>query len=643
MASHAAHDHDHDHDHDHGNQHNHGHGHGSIGLSITLAVLAGSLLVLALLIRWLTPERAVIGDLLDGVASLLVGIPVLIRAARSLLAGSLHDVTDQVVAVALIAAWSVGDLTAAAVVPLAMVVGHIIEDRSVLGTKEALAALAALTQGKAQKRTSAGSLIEIAADALVPGDTILIAPGDRVPADGLVLSGHSAVDTSPVTGEAVPREVGAQDAVYAGTINQSGSLEVTVTAVAGATTIGQLTALMAEAESAKPPAARLLDRFASAYLPVVLMLGAITLFLTQSMSAAMAVLIASCPCALAIAAPAVAIAALASAARLGILLKGTAFLERLAGCNTVIFDKTGTLTDGAVTVTTVLPSPGHDAQEVQACASRLAAASRHPISRAITIYGATLSADLAESEPTDVEEIPGQGLRGMVAGVLVLLGNARWLAAEGIVVTVAPMDHHGPVVGVARDGQFLGWILLGDCLRPEARETIAALRQAGITRTLLVTGDRRQEAERVAALVGIDDIRAEVLPEGKLATVREELRAGRVPMVVGDGINDALAIRAGAVGIAIGQRASEVAIASADLVLTRNHLSGLADAVELSRRAQHTVTTNIILAMAWIGLGITASSLGLIGPIMAATLHSAGSACVILNSGLLLRWRPQRA
>jgi Cd2+/Zn2+-exporting ATPase len=439
-------------------------------------------------------------------------------------------------------------------------------------------------------------------------------------------------------------EIGVGDQVFAGTITLNGQLNVEVLRVGGNTTIGKVVDLLHEAERSKPPVTRLLERYAGRYLLLVLLVGAGTLFLTGRVTAMMAVVVASCPCALVLAAPATAIAALAVAGRHGILVKSTAFLEELADVDSLVVDKTGTVTIGQLRLIAAKAAGDGDAatKELIQISGSLGAASSHPVSRAL----ATAVPLAQRIGIDDIHEVGGKGLTGQLhnGGQNVALGRAVFLVELGVTVPMMPA-HEGPIVGCARDGAFLGWLLLADEARPEAREALHDLRSLGLTRQVLLTGDRRAVAEHIAAQLGIDTVDAEVLPEQKFARVRAEVTAGYRPLVVGDGVNDALALKAGAVGVAMGgighdglTRGTDVAIASSDLVLMSSDLRRLPTMIRLSRQCRRTINVNVALGLSWTLLIIIGAVMGWYGALAAALLHNLGTLAVMANAGRLLKF-----
>jgi len=608
----------------------------ALGIRLAAALLAAALLLVAVGFQFLLPERQDIAQLVAGVAAALVAVPALQAAWFSLKYPDLHGITDQLIALALIAAWASGDMITAALLPLVMTIGHVLEERSLLGSQEAIRALSRLTQVKARRIREGGAIEEIASGALRAGDMIEIRPGDAVPADGLVETGVSNLDTASITGESVPIEIQPGKEVLSGSVNLDGLLTVRVTRVGAEATLGRVVALLQDAEAAKPPITRLLERYAEAYMALVLLLAAGAWLVTGSTSAMLAVLVASCPCALVLAAPATSIAAIAVASRHGILVKGAAFLESLATVNAAIFDKTGTITTGQLSIADVRPEPHVDAQRLRALAGALGAASSHPVSRAMANMDMHASLNV-----TDVKEAKGMGVTALVDGQVAALGRAELFDDLNVKASPVPA-HDGPVAGVSQGGRFLGWILLADRIRPEAQQAVQDLQDLGLRRQLLVTGDRQTVAARIAAMIGITDIRAQALPAKKMEYVLDEVKAGYRPLVVGDGINDALALKAGAVGIAMGAQGTDVALASADLVLMSSDLRRLGTSIRLSRRCRRTIYVNVAIGLGWtvviVGVALT-GMLGTAGPVIAALAHNFSTLLVMANAGRLLKFQ----
>ncbi|NUU33570.1 cation-translocating P-type ATPase [Pseudomonas sp. C2B4] len=608
----------------------------SAARQLTLAMLALGLLALGLVWRWLAPEQTGVSQLLLGFASLLVAVPVMRSAWYSLRYPSLHGITDQLIALAMLGAWATGDLLTAALLPIIMIFGHVLEERSVIGSQEAIHALGKLTRSHARKIQDDGSIVEVDNSTLKAGDRVEVRAGDRVPADGRVLSGQASLDTASITGESVPIEAGIGMTVFGGAINLDGLLRIEVTRTGHESTLGKVIALMQNAERSKPPITRLLERYAGSYMVLVLLLAAVTWFITNDAQAMLAVLVAACPCALVLSAPATAIAGVAVAARHGILIRSSAFLEELADLTSLVVDKTGTLTFGTLRLQTI-ESALADHSHIRKLAASLGSASGHPVSRAL--------AGLVTQEHflllTDIHERQGLGVVAMTEQGEAALGRPELFAQLKIPTSAVP-EHDGPIAGLALNGEFLAWLLLADSVKPEARFALNELRDLGMGRQLLLTGDRQSVAHTLARDVGISDVEAQALPEDKLNRVLKEIGNGFRPMVVGDGINDSLALKAGVVGVAMGAGGADIALASADIVLIGSDLRRLGTCVRLSRQCRQTLQVNVFIGLGWT-LAIVAFAafgwLGAAGAMIAALLHNFSTLLVLGNAGRLLRFQ----
>jgi len=603
----------------------------SLATRLTLSLVAGGCLLIAGAIQLFNPAQHDVAELVAGLAAALVAVPALRAAWASVRQPDLHGIMDQLIALALLAAWASGALVTAALLPLVMTVGHILEERSLLGSQEAIRALSRLTQSKARRIGDKG-IEEISARALRIGDLIEVRAGDLIPADGLVESGASSIDTASISGESVPVEVQTGSEVLNGTINLDGRLAVRITRVGEQTTLGRVVALLREAERSKPPITRLLERYANRYLILVLLLAAGTWFVTGNTSVMLAVLVASCPAALVLAVPATSIAGISVASRHGILVKGAAFLESLATVDSVAFDKTGTVTIGQLRLIETRTEAGVALDELLEVAGNLGAVSSHPVSRAL----APQLQGKRHLALEDIQETRGLGVVARSGQEILVLGRAALFAQRGISISDPP-THDGPIAGVARGSKFLA-----DELRPEAREAVADLAQLGLRRQILITGDRAAAAQRVADALPIRVVYSELLPEQKMQIILNEVAAGHRPLVVGDGINDALALKAGAVGIAMGGQGTDVALASADLVLMANDLRRLGTCIRLSRRCRRTIYTNVAIGLIWtiavIALAVK-GALGANGALLAAILLNLSSLIVLFNAGRLLKFQ----
>lgn len=606
----------------------------SLATRLTVSLIAGGCLIVSGAIQLIRPEQHDVAELVAGLAALLVAVPAFRAAWRSLRQPGLHGIVDQLIALALLAAWANGSLVTAALLPLVMTIGHILEERSLLGSQEAIRALSRLTQTKARRLLPNRDIEEVNAQALQVGDFVEVRAGDLAPADGIVEAGVSSLDIASITGESVPVEVQPGSEVLNGTLNLDGHLVVRITRVGAQTTLGRVVSLLRDAERAKPPITRLLERYANRYLVLVLLLAAGTWFVSGDTAVVLAILVASCPAALVLAAPATSIAGISVASRHGILVKGAAFLESLATVDAVAFDKTGTVTTGQLRLVEARPEPGVALDELVEVAGNLGAASSHPVSRAL----APLVESRARWMLEDIHETRGLGVVARKGDERVALGRLALFEQLGIPTSMPP-SHDGPIAGVARGSIFLGWVLLADEPRPHAREAVADLARLGLRRQILITGDRSAAAHRVADVLNITEVYAELLPEQKMRTILDEVASGHRPLVVGDGINDALALKAGAVGIAMGGQGTDVALASADLVLMTNDLRRLGTCIRLSRRCRRTIYTNVAIGLIWTLAIVACAVTGVLGALTAALLQNLSSLIVMFNAGRLLKFQ----
>ncbi|MGF6478628.1 heavy metal translocating P-type ATPase [Paraburkholderia sp. JPY419] len=605
---------------------------------IALALLAGGLLVLSFAWRMLSGGGETLAQLLAALASLIVAGPVFASAWHSLRVPSLHGVTDRLIALAMLAAWAIGDMTTAALLPIVMTFGHALEERSVLGSQEAIRALGRLTAGRVRRIGADGSVVEVAYDALRAGDSIEVVAGARIPVDGIVVAGTSSVDNGPITGESVPHDIDAGSAVYGGALNLDGVLRIEVTHTGKDSTLGKIIALMQHAEQAKPPVTQVLERHMGAYLALVLLIAAIVWFASANASAMLAVIVAACPCALVLAAPSTAIAGIAVGARHGILFRNAAFLDKIAEVDSLVIDKTGTLTRGELQVRQVWLQPGVDAAQARALAARLGESSAHPASRALVRDAAASGLTGAGVAPFEcTRELRGLGVVADTPAGTAVLGRPALLADHASDLPPVPDGFDGPLVGLVLGGRLLAWFGFADTLRPDAREALAELRTLGLARQTLLTGDLERVAGKVAAETGIETVVAQALPHDKLDYVMREIGAGLHPLVVGDGLNDVLAIKAGSTSIAMGERGVDIAIASADIVLLGDDLRRIPTCIRLGRQCRRTATTNAAIGLAWTLAVIALAATGTLGAVWAAILHNVGTFIVIANAGRLLR------
>jgi len=497
-------------------------------------------------------------------------------------------------------------------------------------------------------------LQEIPVDQLAIGEVVVVRPGDRVPVDGKIVSGASALDQSPITGESVPVEKQVDDEVFAGTINQTAALEVAVTKLAQDNTLSRVMQMVAEAQSQQSPTQQLTQRFTAWFVPAVLVAVVLVTVvpplvgwmpLAQSFYRAMLLLVAASPCALALGTPATVLTGIAQAARNGVLIKGGVHLENLGGLQAMAFDKTGTLTEGKFAVNEIVPVNGNQAENVLRVAAAVEQQSNHPLAQAVVRAAQSRALELPSAD--GLENIPGRGVRSQVAGEPVLIGALKlFQETDGqqpdadLTQTVERLAAEGmSTMVISQNGAFLGVLGLADAPRPGIRQTMQQLRQLGIQHLVMLTGDSRDVAQRIAQTVGLTDVRAELLPDHKLEAI-QQLQTQYGPMAMtGDGVNDAPALATATVGIAMGGAGTAVALETADVALMGDDLGKLPFAVGLSRASRAIIRQNLVIALGVIGLLVVTSVLGLVQLSGAVILHEGSTIVVVLNALRLLGYK----
>ncbi len=591
----------------------------------------------AFVIHWSTDASNTIDDLSAMVGAIILGYPIVWTAIKDLSRGVLS--TNELVALAVLAAFSSGDYKEAGLIAFLMLLGDIIETRTADGARASIESLIKLTPSKARRITKAGEE-EVASSELRVGDVIRVRPGDNMPADGAIILGEGSLNQATITGESLPIDKKVGDEVFGGTQNLTGVLEVRVTRAGQDTTLGRVRELILAAQKTKLPIMRIVDRYMGFYTPLVLLIGALTWAFTMDLQRVIAVLVVACPCAFILATPTAMVAALSSAARLGILIKNVGDIELAARINAFVFDKTGTLTTGKLAVSRLAPVGEVKPAELLRLAATAERYSNHPTAKAMVMLAGEVG--VMVGEPKEFKETAGRGIRAQVDGRTVLIGRAQWLRDSGVsedfMKSVDLNETEGfSLVFVACDGVFMGWIGLQDQTRAEARESLEQLSQAGVRRIAMVSGDRHPVAARVAREIGCLEVVAECLPQNKVEFVRELKAKGYRVAVVGDGVNDAPALAAGDIGIAMGAAGSEVAIHSATIALMNNDLRRLPFLVKLSRQTRSVINQNFLLGILFVLGGLTLAIFGIIHPLVAALLHVVGGVLVVLNSFRLVR------
>ena len=542
-------------------------------------------------------------------------------------------------------------LEVGAAVTVFILTGRYLEARAKQRSGEALRALAALG-AKDVAVLRDGTEVRVPIADLHVGDSFVVRPGEKIATDGMVLEGASAVDSSLVTGEPVPVEVGPGDRVIGATVNVGGRLVVQASEVGADTQLARIARMVEAAQTGKAPVQRLADRVSAVFVPIVIGLALVTLVgwlvagadAQAAFTAAVAVLIIACPCALGLATPTALMVGTGRGAQIGILIKGPQILESTRRVDTILLDKTGTITSGRMTLVTVEPATGFSREEVLRLGAAVEHASEHPVAAAVARAALAEAGALPPVE--SFSSTRGRGVQGVVDGRAVTVGRASWLAQEWSVAEPDDLAHvrarheaaGRTVISVAVDGAAAGLLVVADTVKPDAPAAIAELRALGLT-PVLVTGDNARAARSVADEVGIDQVRAEVLPEDKVATVREFQQAGAVVAMVGDGVNDAAALAQADLGLAMGS-GTDVAIEAADITLVRGEVMSIADAIRLSRRTLRTIQGNLFWAFAYNVAAIPLAMAGLLSPLVAGAAMAFSSVFVVTNSLRLRGFRP---
>ncbi len=486
-------------------------------------------------------------------------------------------------------------------------VGELFESYATNKTRRSIAQMMDIAPDYANIEGQDGSLDQVDPSTVQPGSIIVVKPGERIPLDGVVTKGSSQIDTSALTGETAPAFAEVDSEVFSGCVNLTGLMHVRTTKPYGESTVARILELVENASEKKARTEGFITRFARYYTPIVVGLAAAIALITplfgasvsSGVQSALVFLVVSCPCALVISVPLSFFSGIGAASRIGVLMKGSGYLETLSHVDTVVFDKTGTLTKGSFSVVEVNPQPGVSKQELLAYAAHAEAFSDHPIALSLReSYGQPVDSNLV----ANVEERSGEGVKATVEGACVLVGNKQLMANEGIAQVDAENDaahHEGTVLYLARNNEYLGFIVIADTLKEDASSAIARLHQVGVARTIILSGDRQEVADAVAARLGIDECRAQLMPQEKVSALEGiigENERGKVAFV-GDGINDAPVLMRADVGIAMGALGSDAAIEAADVVLMDDKPSKIAAAIEISRKTMRIVWENIIFAI----------------------------------------------
>ncbi len=608
---------------------------GGIKKEITLLAISGVALVVSIFDLLPLPFDAA------WVAIVLCGIPIVLEALIGLITA--FDIkADVLVSLALIAAVLIGEDFAAGEVAFIMQLGALLEDVTVARARAGIEKLVHLTPQTARLLLPDGENI-VPAEQVRVGDRLRVLPGESIPVDGVITSGQTSINQAVMTGESLPVDKTVGDEVSSGTVNQYGAFEMRATKVGEDSSIQRMIRLVQSADAGKARIVGLADRWATWIVVIALTAAALTWLITGEIIRAVTILVVFCPCALVLATPTAIMAAIGNATRHGFLVREGDALERLAAVRRIAFDKTGTLTYGTPRVVAVASAlAGLDRAGLYALAAGAEQLSEHPLGKAVVAgYREENSGEIAPAE--SFEMLPGRGVSAVVDGRRVLAGNPQLLADHGVAVSPDAerqrlLEEGATMIYVAVDGVFAGYLALSDTLRAESAATIAALEAAGV-RPVLLTGDHESAAGAIAARLGIREVRAGCLPEDKLEEIGRWQRDGVHVCMIGDGVNDAPALKKADVGIAMGGVGSDIAVEAADIALVDDEVKELPHLMALSRRMMSTIRMNLTFSMGLNFLSIVLAMAGTLNPVVGALVHNAGSVAVILNSALLLKWR----
>ena len=659
-------DHDHEHEHEHHDEdcschhdhesedgrvlscscgHHHGHSHNddvhSVGLNSILklrlnnSIFAIVLLISGFIYRIIYPEQEQMSQVIMAIASIFVAIPVFWSGLIGLFSKESKFMTEQLVSLAILAAMMQKDFVVATIIPIILVFGHFLEEKSIMGIEEAIASLKRLNSKDATVIKD-GKEIHVELSQLKLDDVVVSYPGETIAADGTIIEGDSSINQAPITGESLPVDAYPGTKVFAGTINLSGKLLIKVTAVSENSIFNKIVNMLKEAEKSKAPIVKIIEKYLDLYFPFVIMIAAITLFVTSDINRAVAILVLSCPCALVLASPTAMIAALVNASKYGIMIKNTAFLEILSDIDTMVFDKTGTVTFGKLDIERIEPQLGVDINDMLSKASVCASGSHHPVSTAIIDYMHQNHIDITVQ--TGQQEIHGMGVKAEKNGIRYYLGRQSWICEDAKLKPVESSQTGNSIsVWVATDEGILGQIFFSDKPRPEMKDAVVKIRELGVNHFVLLTGDKKEIGEEIGGKLGFNEVISECIPQDKLDYINNKKAEKHKVMFVGDGINDALALKASDCGVAIAHGGSDIAIQNADIALNSNNMANLPQMFILSNKTRTIINQNILIGTSFSIFMMLLASAGFVTPIYGAILHNLGSVFVVLNSARLLK------
>ncbi len=541
------------------------------------------------------------------------------------------------ITIAMFAALMIGDLFAAGEVAFIMEIGAILEERTTERAKKGIKDLASMVPENARVIRDRTELT-IPVSEVMKGDIVRIVPGETVPLDGVVVSGETSIDQSTMTGESLPVDKTVGDGVYSGTINRFGSIDIQVTKTGEDSSLQRLVKMVEDAENKQAPTQRIADKWASWLVPIASLIAVGAYILTDDIVRAVTVLVVFCPCALVLATPTAIVAGIGQATKHGVIIKSGEALENMGAVDTIAFDKTGTLTHGTLQVSDVIPLNDMFRNDLLRIAASAEARSEHPLGKAIVRKASELGLSLNDTGSFSMSA--GRGITATVEGIEYRLGNETFLTESGVtlkgdvrsLLSRCSSEGKGTVI-ISSENRVIGLIALSDVVRDESKEVISELKGMGV-RTVLLTGDRKETADHLASMVGIDEVRAELLPEGKVSSIESMKSSGKVCMI-GDGVNDAPSLKIADVGVAMGAMGSSIAVDAADVILMTDDISKVPYLKWLSNATTSTIRIAIATSMCINFVAIVASVMGMLNPTTGAIVHNAGSCLVVLLAALL--------
>ena len=578
-------------------------------------------------------------DIFSIIAIVVGGYPLIKHAYIDLREKAIT--ADVFMALGVVAATAIGEFRSAAIIAFFMLISEFIDSFTMEKSRKAIKDLIDMAPKTARVKRG-DTEVEIPVEEVKKGDIVVVKPGEKIPVEGVIISGRGSINQAPITGESIPVEKKEGDVVYAATINQLGVLFIKVTHTGQDTTYARIIKLVEEAESSKAPVQRIADKFATYFTPAILAIATLTFLITWKITNAIAVIVVACPCTVAIATPLAVVASMGRAAKKGIIIKGGRYLEALAKVDTIVMDKTGTVTMGDPVVTDIEGFVDHDDKEIISCAAAVERYSEHPLAKAIIKKAAEIGA--AVPEPEEYRVVPGMGIEATVNGKRIILGsrdmlrNKNIVPSEGVEKYILEKEEEGKTaLLLSHDGIVCGVISVADIIREGSIEAISSLKKLGFDEPIMLTGDNPRTANAIASSLGIKNVMARLLPEDKVNKIKELTSKGRRVLMVGDGINDAPALAQAHVGIAMGAVGSDAAIEASDVALMRDEWKQVPEAVTIGRKTFSIIKQNLAVGIIFNLVGITLASTGVLSPAMAAVAHVMPDVLVFLNSSRLLK------